>query len=67
MLKPELKSTGALWVMGDPFLRAYYSIYDMENKKIGMVGVATTVRQEEIAELNRSSDDPLDSFISRMT
>jgi len=32
--------------MGDPFLRAYYSIYDLENKKIGLVGIAETVRQE---------------------
>ena len=30
--------------MGDPFLRAYYSIYDMDNAKIGFVGVAKTIR-----------------------
>lgn len=28
-----------MWVMGDPFLRAYYSIYDMENTRIGLVGL----------------------------
>jgi len=33
-----------MWLMGDPFLRAYYSIYDMDNKQIGMVGIADTTR-----------------------
>lgn len=32
------------WLMGDPFLRAYYSIYDMENNRLGLVGVAETLR-----------------------
>ena len=26
--------------MGDSFLRAYYSIYDMDNRRIGLVGKA---------------------------
>jgi len=30
----------ARWLMGDPFLRAYYSIYDMEYNRIGLVGEA---------------------------
>jgi hypothetical protein len=34
-----------MWLMGDPFLRGYYSIYDMENKKIGLVGVALTTKE----------------------
>jgi hypothetical protein len=33
--------------MGDPFLRAYYSIYDLENKRIGLVGIAETTKLEE--------------------
>jgi len=45
-VKEELQSTGAIWILGDPFLRAYYSIYDMEEQKIGLVGVADTVREE---------------------
>ena len=28
--------------MGDPFLRAYYSIYDMDNSKIGFVGLVSS-------------------------
>ena len=26
------------WLLGDPFLRAFYSIYDMENLKVGLTG-----------------------------
>jgi len=40
LIKPELGATKDLWLMGDPFLRTYYSIYDMENYRIGLVGLA---------------------------
>jgi hypothetical protein len=33
------------YILGDSFLRAYYSIYDMENSRIGLVGVAQTTRE----------------------
>ena len=33
-----------MWLLGDPFLRAYYSIYDLETSKVGLVGVAETTR-----------------------
>lgn len=36
--------THSNWLLGDPFLRAYYSIYDMEEGKIGLVGIAETFR-----------------------
>ena len=47
--------TTSLFTLGVPFLRAYYSIYDMENNKLGLVGVAETLRspisdEEEGAE-----------------
>lgn len=45
LVRDELSSTSQLWLMGDPFLRAYYSIYDMENKRIGLVGVARTTKE----------------------
>jgi hypothetical protein len=31
--------------MGDPFLRAYYSIYDLENKRIGLFGIAEDINK----------------------
>ena len=31
--------------MGDPFLRKYYSVYDMDNSKIGLVGVGQSTRK----------------------
>ena len=38
-VKPRKGQEGQ-WMMGDPFLRAYYSIYDMDKARIGLVGVA---------------------------
>lgn len=32
--------------MGDPFLRAYYSVYDMEYNRIGLVGEAETIKNQ---------------------
>ena len=47
LIKQEPKGNDELWLMGDPFLRAYYSIYDLENKRIGLVGIADTIVQTE--------------------
>jgi hypothetical protein len=44
LVKKELSLQQSMWLMGQPFLRAYYSIYDMDAKEIGLVGVATTTR-----------------------
>ena len=35
-----------IWLMGDPFLRKYYSIYDMDEKRVGFVGVAHSTRMQ---------------------
>jgi hypothetical protein len=58
LIKPELSATTDIWLMGDPFLRAYYSVYDMENKKIGFVGVADTIRNKD-----SSSNDSVEKKI----
>ena len=36
-LMPEQDSD--YWILGDPFLRAYYSVYDLDNRRVGLVGV----------------------------
>ena len=36
------KSFGNQWLLGVPFMQAYYTIHDMENKKIGLVRVNKT-------------------------
>ena len=43
----ELQETSKIWLMGDPFLRAYYSIYDLDKKRIGLVGRAKTTKSED--------------------
>jgi hypothetical protein len=46
-----------MWLLGDPFLRAYYSIYDLENNKIGLVGVAETTRlRSELTVKDKASE-----------
>ena len=52
--------------MGDPFLRAYYSIYDLENKKIGLVGISETVRQESIKKVEESDENVFENFMDNI-
>lgn len=42
LVQPEIDQSLDMWIMGDPFLRAYYSIYDMDSKRVGLVGVGST-------------------------
>ena len=37
LVKEEAGESRLSWLMGDPFLRAYYSIYDMDDSWIGLV------------------------------
>lgn len=67
LLKPENIKTINMWILGDPFLRAYYSIYDLDEQKIGLVGIAETVRKEELQELSGNSQEQIfDSFLDRI-
>ena len=43
---PEIKGQKGKWILGDIFLRAYDSIYDIENLRLGLAGPAVTVRNE---------------------
>jgi len=36
------------WLMGDPFLRAYYTVYDLENRKMGLLRVPEAYRNGEL-------------------
>jgi len=42
--EPTGSAFSDMWLMGDPFLRKYYSIYDMDAKRVGLVGVAESTR-----------------------
>jgi hypothetical protein len=44
LLITEMAEGRREWVLGTPFLRAYYSIYDLEQARIGLVGIAETAR-----------------------
>jgi len=61
--EPRGSSFEEIWLMGDPFLRKYYSIYDMDAKKIGLVGVAESTRMDfkDIIEVNTVEE--VDDFI----
>ena len=38
----EETDTPDVWILGDPFLMGYYSIFDYDNMKIGLVGPSFT-------------------------
>lgn len=50
-------NTRVNWLLGDPFLRAYYSIYDMDNNRIGLVGVAETLRNEKKPDIEEEEGE----------
>ena len=54
LLKPEVNPYFAgIWLMGNAFLREYYSIHDYESKRIALIRVAETTRiMAELDEKN---------------
>jgi len=37
LLDEDKGEVGAKWIVGDQFLQNYYSIFDFENKRIGLI------------------------------
>ena len=67
LVKPEIQNnkTQSVWLMGDPFLRTYYSIYDMENNRIGLVGIAETERIK-MQTLASRMNDRIDKILEKI-
>ena len=40
--RKEMKDMVDYWLLGDPFLRAFYTIYDIDEDRIGFVGNITS-------------------------
>ena len=62
----EASRINNMWILGDPFLRAYYAIYDLEKRRVGMVGVAETTRDETEATLSESAIDKVDELFKSL-
>jgi hypothetical protein len=51
------------WLLGDSFLRAYYMIYDMDNKRVGLAG--THLNEGPGVHNTTASNDNMKSFIDK--
>ena len=60
----EEKSTEyAYWLLGDVTLRAFYSIYDAENKQVGFVGNINTLSVSQTDSEEDNSDNSLNIIL----
>ena len=50
----------SFWLLGDSFLRAFYTIYDGENKRIGVVGDTEVLSDAELELLESQQGQAAD-------
>ena len=52
----ETRENTSYWVLGDSFMRAFYTIYDGENGRIGLVGDTRVLAVEKIEAGNSDAE-----------
>lgn len=55
------RKSDKFWILGDPFLRAYYTVYDLDKLRMGLVGKVFTITD---GYLSSYSEDELFHFFS---
>ena len=60
LITQNLKSD-RFWLLGDPFLRAYYTVYDLNKLRMGLVGKVNTITDGYLASY---SEDELFNLFS---
>ena len=66
LVKKEESISSNMWLMGDPFLRAYYSIYDLDQKKVGLVGVAETTREQGKRSIKEKAGEAVGEILDKL-
>ena len=60
----ETRENTSFWLLGDSFLRAFYTIYDGQNKRIGFVGDITYHPDKIVDETIGKDDDDSSSGVN---
>lgn len=55
---PDRPGRKQRWILGNTFLRAYDSIHDIQNRRIGLVGPAETIPKEKLKEMYDPKEIP---------